>query len=299
MSYMSDAQRSDAATICSSSIVEDIELESVMSQEDHHTAHQDGSHARVVQRVGATTRVVEFADVSEAVVYPPQGALHPVLQKEGALHSSTMGPPLSRALLLQKAERGTLSQTGSVKSFGSNGAHSDDCGGSLDVEAHSVHSHEDGDAKPARAESVKSTGSTDEGDCADSLDVETHSIETRSVLSQEGVGLIETPVEEKEVITTATLPEDLNINGRQSPGGTIYKGRGVRRYQGRYMNLPLKRFHQNGVHLDGVVEEPRRSRSRSRSPLEERKPRARDGGEYTKIPGYDDRLGSSPRNGDA
>jgi len=36
-------------------------------------------------------------------------------------------------------------------------------------------------------------------------------------------------------------------NGRRSPGGTVYKGRGVRKYQGRYMHLPLKRFHQNGV----------------------------------------------------
>ena len=38
-------------------------------------------------------------------------------------------------------------------------------------------------------------------------------------------------------------------NGRVSPGGTVYRGRGVRRYQGRYMNLPMRRFHQNGVNL--------------------------------------------------
>ena len=36
-------------------------------------------------------------------------------------------------------------------------------------------------------------------------------------------------------------------NGRTSPGGTVYKGRGVRRYQGRYMHLPLQRFQQHGV----------------------------------------------------
>ena len=31
-------------------------------------------------------------------------------------------------------------------------------------------------------------------------------------------------------------------SGRTSPGGTFYKGRGVRKYQGRYMKLPMKRF---------------------------------------------------------
>jgi len=30
-------------------------------------------------------------------------------------------------------------------------------------------------------------------------------------------------------------------SGRTSPGGTFYKGRGVRKYQGRYMKLPMKR----------------------------------------------------------
>ena len=88
--------------------------------------------------------------------------------------------------------------------------------------------------------------------------------------------------------TEKLSPERENTNtnnGRMSPGGTVYKGRGVRRYQGRYMNLPLKRFHHNNnfLHLSNTdsysnttlsnhdyeqhnYNNDTRSRSRSRSP---------------------------------
>merc|ERR1711935_1246177 len=38
-------------------------------------------------------------------------------------------------------------------------------------------------------------------------------------------------------------------SGRTSPSGTIYRDRGVRRYEEQFSSLPLKRFHQDGVHL--------------------------------------------------
>lgn len=42
-------------------------------------------------------------------------------------------------------------------------------------------------------------------------------------------------------------------NGRMSPGGTIYRGRGIRRYQGRFMNLPMKRFHQSASGMTSSI----------------------------------------------
>lgn len=80
-------------------------------------------------------------------------------------------------------------------------------------------------------------------DCDASLDVETQSIGGRSfgtVLSHEdgvAASFHETIATDLGMIVPA-----LN-SGRLSPGGTIYKGRGERRYKGRYMHLPLKRFH--------------------------------------------------------
>jgi hypothetical protein len=110
-------------------------------------------------------------------------------------------------------------------------------------------------------------------DCAGSLGVETNSVGTRSVHSQEDCYcplIASTSISEQQPIgpthqsaehqepqhrrlatATSTGGAGGTENGRQSPGGTIYIGRGRRRYQGRYMRLPLKRFRRNGVHLDG------------------------------------------------
>eukprot|EP00549_Striatella_unipunctata_P025809 CAMPEP_0118719958 /NCGR_PEP_ID=MMETSP0800-20121206/29824_1 /TAXON_ID=210618 ORGANISM="Striatella unipunctata, Strain CCMP2910" /NCGR_SAMPLE_ID=MMETSP0800 /ASSEMBLY_ACC=CAM_ASM_000638 /LENGTH=234 /DNA_ID=CAMNT_0006627505 /DNA_START=208 /DNA_END=913 /DNA_ORIENTATION=- len=49
------------------------------------------------------------------------------------------------------------------------------------------------------------------------------------------------------------LKDQSSAHGRTSPGGTVYKGRGVRRYQGRYMHLPLIRFEQGGVSTEDVL----------------------------------------------
>lgn len=108
--------------------------------------------------------------------------------------------------------------------------------------------------------SVKSyDGSNDAGsaadtdDCGGSLDVETHSVGTRSIHSQDEAPPLSAAVLAEQELPEAAVPLLSSApveNGRRSPGGTIYKGRGIRRYQGRYMHLPLKRFHQNGVHLE-------------------------------------------------
>ena len=359
MSYASDAQRSDVATVCSGSVADDIEVESVFSQDDnHHRLHGSGqaSPAHFLNPTGLAAkrgsgvgRVVEFSDAPSLHTGVPGGFRRHSDNRSLSLHD--MGPPLSRTLLLQKNVDGISSRPSSVRSFGSHtgsdGAthpHSDDCGGSLDVEAQSEQERWDpnqssGVALSAEqtqdhgqintshgstpANSVKSYGSQasegahDTDDCGGSMDVETHSVGTRSIHSQEdthSAAILETKETEPRGSPTPKLnlgmvsSEVDGINGRVSPGGTIYRGRGVRRYKGRYMHLPLKRFHQNGIDLDAVpadaaVYDPRRneetdqrrslgdqwgrhstfyvdernqrrSRSRSRSP-EDRKPPAR------------------------
>lgn len=104
--------------------------------------------------------------------------------------------------------------------------------------------------------------------------METQSFETRSIHSQEEATLTDTvtlgelSVAASTITKTEALPTESYssdnatftepgsepASGRRSPGGTIYKGRGNRRYKGRYMNLTLKRFHQNGVDVEIVRE---------------------------------------------
>jgi hypothetical protein len=100
-----------------------------------------------------------------------------------------------------------------------------------------------------------------------SLEVETSSVGDRSTLSFCGsICSHSTPFdnnkndEDEEVLQTSIYAmkshcSDVHVstsaygsmgyeNGRLSPGGTIYRGSGIRRYQGRFMKLPLKRFRE-------------------------------------------------------
>jgi hypothetical protein len=285
MSYASDAQRSDVATVCSGSVVEDIELESVLSQDDERLPGTlqgtpvAGVYVAARRSSSVGNRVVEFTEVSPS--------------KDSSLSLHNMGPPLNRTLLLQR-EYASSQTGGSVKSYGSytgsdgggaqNAQYSDDCESTHSQEGIAAMDEEDGAALPAgsasravddceevklpgrdtssQAGSVKSYGSNagsavhsdTDCDCGGSLDVETHSVGTRSIHSQDEappVAATEEPEAAHALLSTAPVE-----NGRRSPGGTIYKGRGTRRYQGRYMHLPLKRFHQNGVHLDEDEHQP-------------------------------------------
>jgi hypothetical protein len=257
----SDVAKSDAATVCSGSVVEDIEEESVISQEGvgslSATSHPSppssvkmafGGGLRRSNSSG--NRLVNFADRSQeahAAVIPqqrgPSSHDNSHLPQEydtdmTSMHYNDMGPPLSRTLLLQG---GSSSRAGSVKSLESNAGSdlvaqvdTDDCGGSLIesiTDAHSVHSQDDAPH--------------------DSCIQELHDAADED----------KKPIANPPSDSSAPSPHPLlcsdgqSLNGRTSPGGTIYKGRGVRRYQGRYMHLPLKRFHQNGVHLNNVDEQ--------------------------------------------
>jgi len=244
----SEAAKSDIATVCSNSVTEDIDISSVdmnvpQTPNNIFPSPHSGANLR---------RSVEFAPSSFTQQFHKQFPVHQTGeymhfsavksnsdQTSGSLLQNDMGPPLSRALLMQRGlGSATGSRAGSVRSFGSNGASqnsdvvahvdTDDCGGSLVesvTDAQSIHSQEDIRSGP----------------------------EAGSGVSQEDKG--------KEQIngTHPLLKNNSSLgqtNGRTSPGGTIYKGKGVRRYQGRYMNLPLKRFNQDAVTdlVDTVLE---------------------------------------------
>lgn len=248
----SEAAKSDIATVCSGSVIEDIEVASVMSAEYNNAAQipnnllpsppssERSAFSGSNRRTFSGGRV-EFATLPISV--PTNAASlarqQSVLSQDSNNNMSVvydMGPPLSRALLLQHpSTQGFFgSQAGSVRSFGSTagaasdvGAHvdTDDCGGSI-TDGHSIHSQE-GDNTAARLK---------DGDDDDKAQPNDNSDPLREARAEAN------PLRNDD---SSSVPS----NGRVSPGGTVYRGRGVRRYQGRYMNLPLKRFHQNGVEL--------------------------------------------------
>jgi hypothetical protein len=253
-----DAPKSDTATVCSGSVLEDIEVESVVSQEagqqqpwstgsgteskpHHHSPPSLVKMAVGLRRTNSVgNRLVDYADRPQellAAVIPQQRAGmstedDPDMQIQSS--DNGMGPPLSRTLLLHG---GYSSRAGSVKSFQSKPdsdvvAHvdTDDCGGSLDeyIDSQSVLSQEEA----AEPEEAAATARADTKCPADP-----------------------SPSDCSEKPHPFLCGDSDPKNGRISPGGTIYRGRGVRRYQGRYMNLPLTRFHQNAVHLRSVDEQ--------------------------------------------
>jgi len=279
MSYAtSEAAKSDIATICSGSVVEDIEISSVMSGDmgpnqsttqpvtpsSQFSLGRKKQHERDAQFSGDTStmpnhNIYPMLRVSQTSL--PFSQQHANLFRSsppGSTSSSinNMGPPLSRSLLLERAGvltsglnyTGISSRTGSVRSFGSQApsdivhVDTDDCGGSL-VESE------------GRGSAIEETHSVQH--------IYSEAIETSDTYGQSG----ERPHDFSKNNTSDKLAEKSmngepcakndellrdrlsgpHSNGRTSPGGTVYKGKGVRRYRGRYFDLPLKRFHHNGV----------------------------------------------------
>lgn len=260
-----DAPKSDTATVCSSSMLEDIE--DVGSHYDGDSTqgstskHSYPPPSAAVRRTSSKegNRLVDFAERSQAV-FPKQSKPTGTSQHESSSlgntdedsstgtttqHKQGMGPPLSRHRLLQLHGISPF-RTGSVKSGGST-AGSDvivnvgsDCGGSL-ADIQSVQSQEDA-ALLASGEAAATAASTASTSKADTLETSNNSTEPHPLLCDQSSRI---------------------KSGRISPGGTIYRGRGVRRYKGRFYALPLKRFHQDGVHLHSDSEAEGSATSRS------------------------------------
>mmetsp|Transcript_14711 Transcript_14711/g.31677 ORF Transcript_14711/g.31677 Transcript_14711/m.31677 type:complete len:782 (-) Transcript_14711:480-2825(-) len=238
----SEAAKSDIATVCSGSVIEDIDkdidMASVASDgPPTSTAVTSSLVDRFINKKSSLggqkhergdSRGVEFA--SHTHTYPfHQNAPSHLMSEEirgsaspsGSIILNDMGPPLSRTLLLaataacQPNAEGSPSRAGSVRSFSTN-----DCDATSDVVAH-----------------------VDTDDCGGSLS------ETSQEDSLHKDGNLErlpsnSAIEPQNLADAQANASNSVLNGRVSPGGTIYRGKGVRRYQGRYMKLPLKRFHQ-------------------------------------------------------
>jgi hypothetical protein len=257
--YASDAQRSDAATVCSGSVMEDIEVESVVSAD---------LNAQSTVNPTSPPSAVKMKSVNQLDSVLPQKLRHQQQLAEHILaeQHSNMGPPLSRSLLLQHPHhhhnQDYLPRAGSTGSDVVAQVDTDDCGGSLDLED-SVHSQEESQEEDTQNSKSHTAAAVNPLLCASS---------------------------------------DPNSMGRISPGGTVYRGRGNRRYQGRFMKLPLKRFHHNAVHPgacrpDSNEDDDRLNRYSAQTSSEQnggwdmrdRKPRGRQ-------VEYEDRRVSRPRS---
>lgn len=252
MSYAaSEAAKSDIATICSGSVMtmEDIEIASVASGDNTVGTNQIMTPT---SQYGSGTRKSTSGSNNNNNRFPGNlpnlGSNLSNLQQGASPTPSSlndMGPPINRSFLIDRgvsgaSSTGTPSRAGSVKSFGSQAASdlvhvdTDDCGGSL-VESEGKGSALD-ETQPVH-DNVDTAATTATVEATPTFD--------------------SSPETNRQTTSEALLKEEnqlSNLNGRTSPGGTVYKGRGVRKYQGLYMHLPLKRFHENGTNGNPHVE---------------------------------------------
>ncbi len=290
----SETAKSDIATVCSNSVVEDIDIASVGTAHSATNSNPTGTTSAtasattnpVVQHPNDATsdksigkkkqdRGVEFsAGMSTMWKYRRFNGVNTTMKSGSSPKQSSsrvprifnlgtlndMGPPLNRSLLERvgggsgPSSTGTPSRAGSVKSFGSQAASdvvhvdTDDCGGSIAVDSDGHFSGLDENPSFQSNENVASTTAKNPGNHFSS----TSATSDANRASQEhNINNDEFETQNK-VVSLDKLCES-HPNGRVSPGGTVYKGRGVRKYQGRYMHLPLKRFKQNGAVLPEPV----------------------------------------------
>jgi hypothetical protein len=247
---ISDAQRSDAATVCSGSILEDIEVESVLSQEDHNESK--GQHIVLTAAALSSTNLEGHSAKFERF----QGThVQSGVHFGTASLSTKMGPPQNRQSMPNdddpNAESESMasythfklprtldshSQCGSIKSFGSQvGIEMDDYDGSLvDTETHSIETksnHSQDEAPPIayndnidsdhhRAVLKWSASGSSACDVQQQLNVDTSIIESSSKLEKV------LKIEEKSDIPYAkleTMPQQfLDWSQRQiGPNATI------------------------------------------------------------------------------
>jgi len=245
----SEAGKSDIATVCSGSVVEDIDVASVTSTENNNNGE------RMPRKCISFSKVVTIGDKLSAANLGNVGSMQvPVQQDSSPIVLNDMGPPLSRMLLVSASQADSLqSSTGDAPS---------DVVTHVDTDDGVLISAEVAEIAEIDGHFVLSSFSKEEPSQTDIKNTnKTSSFQAMS----------------SDTTLTVSLNASLSTSGsgRVSPGGTVYKGRGIRRYQGRYMHLPLKRFHQNrgcSTEDHSLQMDTRRqrawSRSRSRSPPE-------------------------------
>ena len=263
----SETAKSDIATVCSNSVVEDIDIASVGTAHSattttmpQHGINQNLSseklgrkkHERGVEFSTETSTVWKYRNVGYSTMRssPTQtSTASPSAANIVALND--MGPPLNRSILERvggglagPSSTSTASRAGSVKSFGSQAASdvvhvdTDDCGGSIF----------ESDGHFSGLDENTSFQSQEYNNLGEKNQQEALGEHYRIASQHNGhTSKTDVAIENNNNVVSLDKLSKTHPNGRVSPGGTVYKGRGVRKYQGRYMHLPLKRFHQNGA----------------------------------------------------
>ena len=260
ISVRASSVKSDVATICSGSVAEDIEIASVGTAHSGLAMSTTSSFSfdKAIKR--KHDRGVEFATETSTRFFPGQ-PLNVVLQTTSSMFLSSplegpsamtldsngvndMGPPLRRFLLDPAVSTG--SRADSVRSI--------DCSPGTPPRAGSLRSFDSQAASEVVNTDTEDLGS--EGHSSHGPDeFHTHSSEHAKSSMPSDNTAFNKEEEEEGVQKVISLNEMLSktSNGRISPGGTVYKGRGVRRYQGRFMHLPMTRFHQNGINEQSSI----------------------------------------------
>jgi len=312
--YGSEAAKSDIATVCSGSVMDEMEVASVLSSEmNQGTTGSTGGAGSCVgtggtsswilfpsqgggreltcalytdstsssQGPGGSQLAVDFAlgtytnlglhneDARECQMVNSTRIAPDVIRGLGTLND--MGPPLSRVLVAQCLGSGSATPHSHASSIGATSDHratsnfendhDEISGGKVDHESF---------VRDRYAPMSPSKHFSSQPNSPLQVDNQVLDLESRGTCPSPGKleamsdGMMDNPTDRVEralqidevapgeppgLKQVASLREVLQINGsgRRSPGGTVYKGRGIRRYQGRYMHLPLKRFHQNST----------------------------------------------------
>eukprot|EP00814_Leptocylindrus_danicus_P019609 CAMPEP_0116031936 /NCGR_PEP_ID=MMETSP0321-20121206/17852_1 /TAXON_ID=163516 /ORGANISM="Leptocylindrus danicus var. danicus, Strain B650" /LENGTH=607 /DNA_ID=CAMNT_0003507239 /DNA_START=190 /DNA_END=2014 /DNA_ORIENTATION=- len=243
----SEACKSDIATICSGSMMDEMEIASVLSGDMNQPSSSSGGVAMsapiALARSGSFSAGRKSSllnssinssgeKISGGVEFPSvSGVERHVSMQEPPMILNDMGPPVSRIIIA----RGVSNRNDSIGD-----GHSSASGG-------------------VPSDLVTHLG-TDDGGSIAAAEIDNHSAHSSTFTREysnmsEEQAVSDAPESAERVDSPRPTPFTDAVpqagSGRISPGGTVYKGRGVRRYQGRYMNLPLKRFQQNG----GAAEE--------------------------------------------
>jgi hypothetical protein len=266
MTYTTDAPSNDAETNCSTSSKEGIDAESFQSLQDDTT-----------RRIAPTSFALAVLSSGEADHGDSGKTAGQQFDRSSASNSGgDMFPPLNRAYMLQRDFLRSSSASNSLDGvdiapslFTYDGIqYSDDTQhkGQMPVPLNNdaaassmmnaaIRRYID-DVRPQAPSSVKSFGSNvGSDDCGGSLDVETHSVGARSIHSQEDNLPVTMPDPDPATVAVASLSIDQVDNGElRSSVGSIYRSVNSRQHHGRYMHLPLQRFHNNQVQFENFVD---------------------------------------------
>ena len=218
---------SDVATVNSGSEVEDFDIESIRSRDSNRIN---------VAATRATTATQSLADQGSSTSNVSPSGQQPGTTNESRLNETSSNTSEDKKPKAQENTASAIDQptTASVSSSRSVARAAAD----LSLQQ---------DPGPMTLKhGTRIQDSKHDEESASSLEVEVNSTASHNSLSYD---------ERTQGSGESTSNRVIDSNppsGRRSPGGTLYIGRGARRYQGRYISVALRRYHQDGVDPDSL-----------------------------------------------